>query len=100
MGFPAEPQALPVNNLQLLMSCQAVGGLQLSSSPRVGGIASLGWAGGAPEPRLRAGVTPVHRAGPGARVPVLCWDLGLINLLSSREVVMVPEEGGEMIVLE
>lgn len=33
-------------------------------------------------------------------MPILCWDLGLINLLSSREVVMVPEEAGEMIVLE
>lgn len=33
-------------------------------------------------------------------MPVLCWDLSLINLLSSREVVMVPEEAGKMIVLE
>lgn len=82
------------------MSCQTVGGLQLSLNPRAGGIASLGWAGGAPKPGLCAGVTLVHRAGAGARVPVLCWDLGLINLLSSREVVMVPEEAGEMIVLE
>ena len=33
-------------------------------------------------------------------MPVICWDLGLINLPSSGEVVMVPEEAGEMIVLE
>lgn len=91
---------LAINNLQLLMCCQTVGGLQLPLNPQAGGIASLGWAGGAPKPWLHPGVTPVHRAGTGARVPILCWDLGLINLLSSREVVMVPEEAGEMIVLE
>jgi len=73
------------------VGCNSNRSLGLEASPRSAGPA---------EPRLRPGVTPVHRAGTGARVPVICWDLGLINLPSSGEVVMVPEEAGEMIVLE
>lgn len=42
---------------------------------------------------------PAHPARLGAHVG-LCWDLSLINLLLSSGVVMVPEEAGEMIVLE
>lgn len=66
-------------------------GLLLLLSPRAGGAPKLG---------LHPSITPVHQVGTGACVPILCWDLSLINLLLSREVVMVPEEGGEMTVLE
>lgn len=50
--------------------------------------------------RRSPGAPRAHGAGPGAQHPRLCGDPALINLLSSREVGMVPEEAAEMIVLE
>lgn len=92
-GCPAEPRTLPINNSQL-RSVVTRSGVAITASPGAGGTTSLGCAGGAP---VSPGLT---ERGQEHTHPVLCGDLGLINLLSSREVGMVPEEAGETIVLE
>lgn len=67
---------LPITHSLLALCCQAVGGMWLLLTPG---------AGASP------GVTQLTAQGP-EHTSHLCWDLGLINLLSSREVEMVPEE--------